>query len=80
MITLITCLIFSDVVTGDCRDVDNWSHEKGEEDTPKTSQECPDNEVMVGITKSYFVDTGDDDWKYKIRCCKVSHRNPYSVR
>ena len=26
---------------------------------------------MVGIKKTYFDSAGDDDWKYKIRCCKV---------
>ena len=26
---------------------------------------------MVGIKKTYFNDKSDDDWKYKIRCCKV---------
>ena len=26
---------------------------------------------MVGIKKTYFNDESDDDWKYKIRCCKV---------
>ena len=63
------------MVTGDCRDFDNWSNTEGEDDAPTTSQQCPTNEVMVGITKSHFApDTSDDDWKYKIRCCKVSHK------
>merc|ERR1719385_457696 len=26
---------------------------------------------MVGMKKTYFDSAGDDDWKYKIRCCKL---------
>ena len=71
--------LFSDLVTGDCYDYDNWSNNKGEIEDKWDEQICKSNEVMVGITKSYFVGTTYDDWKFKIRCCKVLSYNPIRV-
>ena len=58
---------FSDVITGNCRYHSDWSN-SAEGDG---EQKCNKEEAMVGIKKTYFDSAGDDDWKYKIRCCKV---------
>ena len=59
--------LFAAIVTGDCRWQSEWSNDPRKDG----SQECNKEEVMVGIKKTYFNDESDDDWKYKIRCCKV---------
>ena len=58
---------FSAVITGNCRYHSDWSN-AAEGDG---NQQCNKEEAMVGIKKTYFDSAGDDDWKYKIRCCKV---------
>ena len=58
---------FSAVITGNCRYHSEWSN-AAESDG---NQQCNKEEAMVGIKKTYFDSAGDDDWKYKIRCCKV---------
>ena len=61
---------FTDIVSGDCRWYPEWSNDEKKD----AHQECNKEEVMVGIKKTYFDGWNEeDDWKYQIRCCKVSN-------
>jgi len=58
------------IVTANCRWATEWSNGVTEDG----NQECNKEEVMVGIKKTYFDDADEeDDWKYKIRCCKLGN-------